>query len=143
MNKLFCITILVIIVVAFSACQGVEPPSQEEIFAKRIEGDWKVTNGTITKDGRDVTGSFPGLEITFNASRSYEVANPVSPVWPVSGSYNLEYVNGDIFNIRRDDGVLLVISELTDTSIKFSFPYTSPNGRVKDVSGEFTFNMHR
>jgi hypothetical protein len=140
--KTALLTAALLCAVSFSACDGSDDPTEEQLFLKRLEGRWTLTTGSVKVDGRDVTNSFAGMEITFSSDKTYVVANPVSPIWPATGAFTLERVSSDLFNILRDDQILITVEALTSSTVTMSFHYTSPNGRTKEVSGEYVFVMN-
>src|SRR5687767_8045656 len=87
--------------VLFSACNGSDDPTEEQLFLKKLDGHWTLATGSVSVDGRDVTNSFAGMEITFASDKTYTVLNPVSPIWSSNGTFTLERVSPELFNIRR------------------------------------------
>lgn len=139
--KIILSLVLMAGITLFSACGGdPEEPSKEKQFLNKLSITWNLESATV--GGKDVTESFPGLSLSVSADKTYSVTNPVSPIWTASGIFTLEEVpNSDLFNIIRDDGTIITVTELTETTLKYKFPYTAPHGRIKGVSGEYEFVM--
>jgi hypothetical protein len=133
----------IIAIVTFCSCDGNDGPTAQDLFLKKLGQTWKCTTGHVSVDGRDVTRSFSGMEITFTTDKTYTVANSVAPIWPAQGTFTLQPGDNGLFNILRDDGVLITVSELTDSSITFHLQHTSNGGRVKSISGAYEFLMKR
>lgn len=125
-----------------AACDGPESPSKEQQFLNQLTFSWTLHSASV--GGKDVTSSFPGLNLSISSDRSYTVVNAVAPIWPESGTFTLEPVdNSDLFNIVRDDGAVITVIELSETVLKYTMPYTSAGGRTKSVSGNYEFVMTR
>jgi hypothetical protein len=123
----------------FSACDP-EDPSKEKQFLNKLSITWNMKSATL--GWKDVTKSFHGLSLSINADQTYSATNPVPPIWTASGVFTLEEVpNSDLFNIIRDDGTIITVTELTETTLKYKFPYVAPGGRIKGISGEYEFVM--
>jgi len=138
--KIILSLVLIAGITLFSACDDPEDPSKEKQFLNKLSITWNLESATV--GGKDVTESFPGLSLSVSADKTYYVANPVSPIWAASGTFTLEKVSGsDLFNIVRDDGTIITVTELTENTLKYKFPYTAPDGRVNGVSGEYEFVM--
>lgn len=118
-----------------------EAPSKEEVFLKDLNGAWTLSAGRVTTGGKDVTNAFKGMEITFTTGKTYTVTNPLTPIWPASGTFSLETGSNDLFDIRRDDNVLITVTELTATTVTLQLQYAAPAGRSNSVSGQYTFMM--
>jgi hypothetical protein len=146
MMKVLLVLQLLLILCAITMLQACddqsESPNQTEQFLKQLQGTWTLTGGAVTADGIDITAAFPGFTITFYENKSYAVARSVAPLWPASGSYSINE-NGMEFNIIRDDNVLVAIKSLRDDELLFEMQYTSSEGRIKSLSGQYIFRMTR
>ena len=128
------------IVAVLAAC-GSDPATEteEKIFMGKLAGTWQVSVAAV--DGEDISGAFDGLEIAFSTGKSITVTNPVDPIWPASGTFELIKV-GNTFSIDRSDGVVISVVELTATSLVMQFHYNA-GARLSSVSGEYTFEMNQ
>jgi hypothetical protein len=135
--------ITVVICTTLTSCSKDDDPSAQEIFLNKLAGDWTLTSGKVLLDGMDVTGSFPGLRIVIKKNRTFTTTNPVSPIWPASGSFTLQESNGTFTSFLRNDGMSVSIEELTSSSVVLGIQYTSPVGRSNSVSGQYKFYMTR
>jgi hypothetical protein len=128
----------------FAACdKDSEGPNEEQRFLKKLAGEWTLTTGHVSVDGVEVSGSFAGMAIIFTPSKNYSVTNGIPPIWPTSGSFTLQPKGNSSFDILRDDGVLISISNLADQTVTLSFTYTFAGGRRKSISGDYEFVMNK
>lgn len=131
-------------VVYLSGCDGSDEPGAQEIFIDKLSGSWTLTAGKVTVNNVEVTGAFNGLAITFNKNMRYTVTNPAASLWPPSGTFTLQPSDADVlFNVVRDDNVVVAVKELTATSVILAVQYAPPGGRVKSVGGQYVFKMNR
>lgn len=106
---------------------------------------WSVKSVTI--DGQDKTSSFTSMTLKFNPSGTGVFNGTFSAsnggvVWPASGSWNLDSATGS--SITRGDGVLITITELTETAFKMTFTWNKTTlgpGRIASVKGQYVFSM--
>jgi hypothetical protein len=135
---------VVVGIVFIQSCDNESGPSEEQLFLDKLKGTWTLTTGHVRLDGKDVTNSFAGMEISFGADKSYAVANAVSPIWPESGTFRLEKSgSAGLFNIIRSDDILITVSDLAASTVTLKFQYTSASGRSKSLSGQYEFVMNR
>lgn len=118
-----------------------QAPSKEEVFLNNLNGQWTLVAGQVTVDQKEVTNAFKGMTITFSTGRNYAVINPAPPLWPAGGSFTLEAGSNGLFDIRRDDNVLVRVTSLTSTTVALELQYTAPSGRTNSVSGQYSFLM--
>ncbi len=116
-------------------------PDEQSIFIGKISQTWKTNR--VTVDGVDVTSYFKDMAITFRGDQTYTVANPVSPIWPASGLFETVATTDGSFDIERSDGVMIDVTSLAATSVILELLYTSPNGRVAEVTGHYKFELTR
>lgn len=145
MNKIKLIFSLVAIAMAVAgmlSCESEkdgEPDAQAELL-KSLAGTWTVHS--VLKDNVDVTDAFAGMAITFSADKKFTVTAPVSPIWPASGTFTLAKTSS-WFEILREDGVDITISNLQPNVLILSFDYVASNARQQSVSGEFIFSLKK
>lgn len=135
----------VMISVAYlSGCDGSDEPGAESPFLDALSGTWTLAAGKVTVNNVEVTGAFQGLEITFDKNMRYTVVNPAAPLWPQSGTFTVRSADTDaLFNLVRDDQVVVAVKELTATTVTLALQYVPPVGRVRGVSGQYVFRMNR
>lgn len=133
--------IAVLAIGTLAGCDDEPAVSKEEVFLNDLNGQWTLTAGQVTVDGKDVTNAFKGMTITFSTGKNYAVINPMPPLWPSGGSFTLEAASNDLFDIRRDDNVLVSVTSLSPTMVALQLQYTAPSGRANSVSGQYTFMM--
>lgn len=144
MRRSVYILAIMISVVYLSGCDGGDEPGAQEIFMDKLSGSWTLTAGKVTVNDVDVTGAFKGLAITFNKDMSYNVTNPAASLWPQSGTFILQPSDADaLFNIVRDDNVVVAVKEFTATTVTLAMQYAPPGGRIKSVGGQYVFKMNR
>lgn len=134
----------------FEACKdkAISPEAQQ---ANLLSSTWYIGNeGTVRINGNDVTSYFSDFQLTIISDKSYSTmgSNTPSP-WPTAGTW--EFVqNSDgnmILNkIIRNDGLVMVIEELTETSLTLSFVHDElvhESGRNESVTGEYLFVLKK
>jgi hypothetical protein len=123
-----------------SACSKDEAgPTAEEKFLADLEGTWQVSD--VTLDNEDVSEEFDGMAVSFSEEQTFTVTNPVGNIWPATGLFELQETTGDLFDLMRDDEVVMSVDELTDNSLVISFEFDSAPGRLKGLAGEYTFTF--
>lgn len=121
-------------------------PTEEQIILDKMSKTWSITQGSVvTLDDQDVTINFQGFSVTLNSDKTFSSINGNSPIWPESGSFEFETVNGvkNLNRIIRGDGVIIDITELSENTfnIEFFFDPANAGGRTEAVQGEFEFNL--
>lgn len=128
-----------VVALLLPSCSSHNDPSPEEVYLKKLSASWKIKNAKA--DGKDVSAHFSALVIQLKGDYSYHVTNPVSGLWPVNGSFQLEPVSEGVYNIMRSDGVLMTTA-LSDTELGIKFQYAgSTSGRISSVSGQYEFTF--
>lgn len=126
-----------------SSCKGGGDPieqTEEEIFLTKITGIWNTSVAQV--DGKDVTKSFPGMVVTITDAKGITVTNPVSPMWKAASTFTLE-PSGSSFTVKRNDGLVISVPEVTTTKIVLAFQYDPAviTGRLESVKGQFRFEF--
>jgi hypothetical protein len=136
--KIFTISLLAACV-TLQSCKKDEVIEQthEELFLEKINKAWTVTS--VMMDGKDVSKSFPGLNIAITDTKQIIVINAVPPIWKGTSTFQLEPV-GDTYQLKRDDGVLITVTEPSDKKLILKFQYAAA-ARISSVSGEFIFEF--
>jgi len=137
--KIFsCVALLTLLIL--SGCDKDPVPTPEELYLKKLTSFWKIKSASV--DDKDVLNHFNGLALQIKGDYTYLVTNPVTGLWPASGTFELEQISDENFAIRRDDGVLISVSTLSESELKMKFQYSAPaNGRVNSVGGQYEFNF--
>jgi hypothetical protein len=132
--------ILLMGILLISACGGDDKETAEQAFLKQIAGNWRMTKADF--DGKDVMASFAGLALSVSTSKAISVQNSIPPMWQPSSTFILEK-SGSSFALRRNDGLLISVDQVTDTKLILSFLYDAiaMGGRVGSVTGGFTFEF--
>ncbi len=135
------IAYIVIIAFSFSCDKNSVEPKEPTVLEAQLaplqneDTPWSITNGSVTKDGYDVSDQFNGFNLTFGEF-TYTTQNAVTSAWPSSGTW--EFSNNDPNKIMRDDGVLMN-AIFSNNSLVLTFNVSNIGGRVKGVDGEYTF----
>jgi hypothetical protein len=125
-----------------SSCK--DEPTAEEIFRKKIALTWKTTATGVQFNGKDVNAIFNGFTLTFTEAQTYTTTSGNTPVWPASGKFTTVPTTSTIgFNLKRDDGVVIEITQLTETKLVLKFNYTGKPNRVSSVSGGYVFDLEK
>lgn len=131
---------LFVILLAAGACSKDEDGlTAREKFLAELEGTWQMSN--VTLDDADVSGEFAGISVTFEEDQTFSVTNPVGNIWPASGMFELQETTGNLFDLMRDDEVLMSVDQLTEDSLVISFQFDSAPGRLRGLAGNYIFNF--
>jgi len=139
--KIFsCIALLALLIL--SACSKEEDPTPEELYLRKLTFAWQLKAASV--DEKDVLTHFNGLVLQIKSDYTYQVTNPVPGLWPASGTFQLEQVDDENFNVRRNDGVLISVIALSENELKLKFQYAaSAKGRASSVGGKYQFTFGR
>jgi len=151
--KITSLTLLLGLVV-FSSCNpGGDPePSAEEKQTALLAKTWKAGTAAsdITLDNANEVDNWSGFTVSFSATGSYTTANVSQgreDVWPSQGSWAYENAGAENVNVNRiirDAGTTnetIITITVTETSLRMTFDYTDPTGRVGGTEGAWVFNM--
>lgn len=115
-------------------------PKQEVIDG--LSKTWQMKK--VVFDGTDVSDDWVGFTLRFDKSKNYtakELSVESILVWPVSGSYTIPNTNNPK-NILRNDGVQIVLSNITQSSVTLRFSISGRSGgKVSSLIGDYTFDM--
>ncbi len=130
--------LLIVSLVLLGSCEkgsGAVTPDEAALLKS---GTWKVK--TVTVDGVDKLSLFTGLTITYSAT-SFNATNG-EPVWPASGTWNLN-LDGTI--ITRGDGLNVAIENISETSLGLSLAWskTTFGSRTVSVVGKHVFTFRK
>ena len=107
---------------------------------KQIISTWQLNSADF--DGKDVTTSFPGLVVTIAKNKTIAVQNVTPPMWKASSTFVL-LESGSDFLLNCNDGLVITVSQVTETKLVLSFFYDADamGGRTGSVTGGFTFEF--
>ena len=148
-TKRVAVTFLLIMAVAtlvhLSGCKGgtADPTpavvsKQDEVKAKLTSPTWKMQS--VTVDGADKTTLYKDLTLKFTAS-GFTSTNG-GAIWPATGTWS--FTTADATAVKRDDGLVVTLQEVTDTSLKLALTWTKTtlgSGRIESVSGQHVFSF--
>ena len=135
-------TLLSVLVLTASSCK--DEPTAEEIFRSKIARTWKLTSNGVQLSGKDVTPVFNGFTLSFTEAQIYTCTAGNPPVWPSSGKFTSVPVKSTIgFDLKRDDGAIIEVAQLTETKLVLKFNYTGKPSRVSSVSGGYVFDLEK
>lgn len=141
MNRKLTAVFALLIIALITSCDD-EKPSPEKQYLKKLVFTWNLQQATT--NGIDVTPAFSGLALTVKGNKTFTVASAVDPIWPASGTFTLRQVSGSQdYDIVRNDGVEIHVSELSASQLKLQMQYQPPHGRVSSVGGQYEFVFTR
>ena len=133
------------ILVHLSGCKGgASDPTptpvskQDEVKAKLTSPTWKMQS--VTVDGTDKTSIYKDLSLKFSATGFTSTNGGI--VWPTTGTWT--FTSTEATAIKRDDGLVVTLQEVTDTSLKLALTWsktTLGSGRIESVSGQHVFSF--
>lgn len=122
-----------------SGCKKEDDPTPTELaFAKLKAKTWAVN--TVTVDNTDHSDLFPGLSLTFS-DKTFSASNG-NLVWPATGTWEFNDAEGT--SILRDDGLVITIVELTESSLVLALDWDTivfEPGRSRSVAGRHVFRF--
>lgn len=125
--------------IGFSACEPTEE-TPEEIFMKQLAGNWTATE--VMLDDIVIENAFEGFQLSITADKKFTTQEGNDPIWPASGSFTLKGTNATpAFDLVRNDGVEIEVSQLDDNNLMVEFHYISTGGRAKSVTGDYEFTL--
>ena len=145
--------LVLIVAVAFSCkkSKGEDPEPEPTEAELRLEiltdgnGTWTppASGAVMLGEGSsalDITELFEDFTITF--SETGYTTTGTTPVWARSGTWEFVDDDGEVF--RRNDGLEVTITEITEGSLKFTLEWdqtTYEEGRSKSLAGKHTFTL--
>lgn len=134
---------LVAAVLVFQNCKKDDEVSDKEASTNILTSkEWVVSSVNVPGNTATLGADWNDFKVSFSATNITTRDNPIGAqaVWP-SGSYT---ASEDGKNISRQDGVVMLISSLTEAGFTAIFtvpPGTEAGGRIAALEGEYTFNM--
>lgn len=138
-HRILATMLLIMVSLAQTACDGNEPDPAADAL-KQLTGSWQVSQ--VKVDGMDRTDLFDDFSLVI-AQKQFSATNG-EPVWPASGTWTFADDQGTTFT--RDDGVVVTIESVSNTSLVLSLMWTKTTlgaGREKSVSGAHVFEFRK
>ena len=125
----------------YSSCDKAEAvvdilPTEQELFVIDISKTWDISNqGSITKDGVDITSQFPDFTLTFG-NKTYSSSGGLN-LW-LDGSGTWDFANAETTTPIILEGITMDVT-LSSSSVALSFTLGSTpiGGRNSSVSGNY------
>src|SRR5689334_15702492 len=130
--------LILVLCILYLSCSKHSPAPQtpaQKATALLTASAWTMQSLTI--DGASDDTFFKGLAITFTGS-DFSAQNG-EPVWPASGTWDFTDTNAT--SIKRDDGIVVSIDNLSKTDMQLSLEWTqtTTGGRVGSIAGKHVF----
>jgi len=127
--------------VGIAACDNEPEKTPEQKFMSTISGTWHASE--ITLDDLVIENAFNNFTLTIKEDKTFTSTNGNSPIWRSSGIFTPKATSStELFDLTRDDGVEITVTEATSTSLVMQFHYVS-GGRVSSVTGDYVFKLTR
>jgi hypothetical protein len=144
MKKLTILSaLLVLVMFKFSGCDSDDnKPNAEKKYMERLSFTWNLQQ--VKVGGVDVTPAFIGLVLTVKGDKTFTVTKAIDPIWPGSGTFTLREVPGSgDYDILRNDGIEMIVTELSPVELKIQLQYQPAGGRISSVGGQYEFLFTR
>lgn len=133
-SLIFALSLLVL-----THCKEDDPQTETERISSLLQDNtWLIQSVTI--DENEETELFTDLTLSFT-NTSYTTTNG-GVVWPASGTWQFADETGKI--ITRDDGLQIMIDEITKSTLTLSLSWSTTtlgSGRVASLAGEHQFTF--
>jgi hypothetical protein len=114
----------------------------EKNFINALSKEWRLAK--VTWDNVDVTKVFSTLALTVEPDHRFQVHNAIPPIWPTRGEFEIEEgASAGLYNLRRDDGTLIIITELSPSMLALKFYLSDSEDRGSTVTGVYEFLFER
>ena len=139
-TRIFFLSIALLI--CFSSCDNDDTQLEADRVSQLLTtgGTWNMQSVTVSST--DQTALYSGLQISFTEA-AYTSVNG-GTIWPASGTW--EFTNETATVIKRNDGVMIALNEVTEKKLVMSFTWdktTLGSGRVNSISGQHVFTFTR
>jgi hypothetical protein len=122
-----------------TSCKKDDPEPETARIQKLLAANaWVMQSVTVNE--MDQTNLFTGLTLSFT-NTNYSTTNG-GVVWPAIGTW--EFTDATANTIVRDDGLQITINEVTSTSLKLAFTWSTTTlggGRTASVAGDHEFSF--
>lgn len=156
-TKLLLIAFFAVLMISLQSC-GDDPVPQtpktaEELAIEALAGTgtktWTLTGGTVKKNGTDVTSTYSGFELTFNAgtTKTYTSKNS-NDLFDSNGSWDFAGANFDKFVLSGSKPAATREISFTESSGKLTLLFTipQPGARIfgtQAVAGNYEFVLNK
>lgn len=142
-------SIVIALFIILASC-GEDGPglTPEEVEQERITNLLVTTSGNpwqssaVSVDGVDVSTEFNNLTVSFTET-SFTTQNG-GDLWPAGGTWNFQ--SGSTAEIVRNDGLVMTISQINESSLVFTFTWDDTifrSGKLGALQGNYIFNFSR
>ena len=129
----------------YSSCDNAEAvidilPTEQELFVIDISRSWNISNnGSIVKDGVDITSQFPDFTLTFG-NKTYISSGGLN-LW-LDGSGTWDFANAETTTQIILEGITMDVT-LGSNSLALSFTLGSTliGGRNSSVTGNYIITV--
>ncbi|MEQ8244370.1 hypothetical protein [Fulvivirga sp.] len=160
LNYLLSAAVLVFLLANASCKSDDDPgvPAADQVGAK-FTSTWNASSVTFGSPSQDRSADYSDFQLTIgytagtNAGTYSITGGPQgSGIVPFAGNGTWSFqneitdANPSSFNIVRNDGLVITVSSLTDTSLQLSFVFddgTHSSSRTEAVDGTWTFDFSK
>lgn len=137
--RILCVALLLGLHISCKKKKKDEEPSAQELALEALAHSWSVSNGSVIRDGLDVSANYVGLQLTFSDG-SYNTSN-AGELFAASGTW--EWVGESTTQLTMDDGKTVTIGSVSGTTLVISFDHTGTGGTAFGVSGAYQITLTR
>ncbi|MBL7870729.1 MAG: hypothetical protein JNM78_03885 [Cyclobacteriaceae bacterium] len=142
------------VLLTYAGCKGKggDPEPIADVQFDKLKKTWKINTvaNSVTLDGVDKTGDYPGFQITFSGTKGtppFDYATSGRPSlspWKASGKW--DFGTAVETQMIRDKGTadeLAMTYSVTESTLTISFNFTGTgySGRTGVVSGDWVFKF--
>jgi hypothetical protein len=134
---------LLVIVSVLSGCS--DDDDKKAIDPREtLPGTWTLgANGSVVKDGSDVTDDYAGLQIAFAANSTYTGTNS-EPLWNNAGTWAWATTSTTALTLDGDFAVFVTTLDSETLVLRFTLAADDlEGGRVSSLAGEYTVTLER
>ena len=139
-KSIFYIATGLLICAVYGSCGNNDnEPDPEQVALGQLSATWEL--GSVINNGTTVNDIFSGFTLTLNSDFTYSTTNGGNP-WPAQGTF--EFTDNTYKNIRRDDDLAILITEVTETRLVLQFQFLTVRGQAngtEGITGNFTFDL--
>ena len=135
--RIICVALLLGLHVSCKKKKKDEEPDPQELALAALAHSWSVSNGSVIRDGLDVSANYVGLQLTISDG-NYSTTN-AGELFAASGTWEWEGASTSRFTM--DDGKTVTIGTLNETMLVISFDHTGSGGTAFGVSGAYQITL--